>query len=147
MDLTEHPISQRIKLIIENESDGKVVEFASKLDGISYQLLSRLFKRDTRSGKFPTPSTEIILAIINKFTQYDPRWLMTGEGDPYLDGDFFQEESQNSRDLTTEELVEYWKGEFISVSKKYQALQEDFSNLLKNKLKEALEDSKRASAS
>jgi len=147
MNSTEHPISQRIKIIIDNESNGRVVDFAQKLDGIPYQVISRLFKIDARSGNYPTPSTDLILSIINKFTQYDPRWIMTGEKSE----DFRKKNSQNLSESTSqstnEEIIEYWRNEYISISKKYQQLQEEHNMLLKNKLSEVLNHDKSANAS
>lgn len=127
----EHPISQRIKILIKRESEGKIVSFASKLDGIPYQSISRLFKKDERSGKYPTPSTDILIEIINKYINYSAEWLLTGEGEMIK----AQESSITvGKNLTTEELLEksdaeYWKDEYIAVQKKYTAL-------LENKLQE-----------
>lgn len=44
----------------------------------SSQKLNRIFSVDTMSRKFPVPSTEIILDIINKFSDVDLNWLIRG---------------------------------------------------------------------
>ncbi|GAA4137835.1 hypothetical protein GCM10022216_14250 [Sphingobacterium kyonggiense] len=137
--IIEHPISQRIKIIIDRESKGKVVDFASKLSGIPYQVISRLFKQDARSGKYPTPSTDLILEIINKFTYYNPTWLLTGYGEMFdeseVDDEFMEKEYGSSAETNSPEfLAQYWQDQYIEVSKKYMILQEKYSNLLMQKL-------------
>jgi|SRR5690606_29212491 len=133
----EHPISQRIKHIIEKEANGKVIEFAKKLDGIPYQVISRLFKQDPRSGKYPTPSTDLILEIVNKFILYNPTWLLTGDGEPFIDEEdnYENEHFGFDKPQTEFEQMEYWRAQYIDVCKKYMNLQEQYALLLKRKLK------------
>lgn len=120
----EHPISQRIKIIIDREANGKVFDFANSIGGIPYQVITRLFKADPRSGKFPTPSTDIILSIINKFINYNPTWILTGDGEMLL-----EENKANNFIALEDELKygageEYWRG-------RYDQIREDYDKLLK----------------
>lgn len=73
--------NQRIKDIIEFYCDGNELLFSREI-GISQPRINRLFKIDPRSDKYPAPSYEIVQAIINKFIDVNPRWLLTGQGDP-----------------------------------------------------------------
>lgn len=136
-----HPISQRIEIIMDREAEGKHSKFADKLDGVSYQVISRLFKKNEKSGKYPIPSTSLLSKIINKFTWYNTRWLMTGYGDMLIDDDVLEEEAVTySREATDVEMIEYWRNAYIDVSKKYQKLQEDHKNLLEKKIKNYIND-------
>lgn len=73
--------NQRIKDVIEFYCDGNELLFSREI-GISQPRINRLFKIDPRSDKYPAPSYEIVQAIINKFVEINPRWLLTGKGDP-----------------------------------------------------------------
>ena len=141
----EHPISQRIKIIMNREANGNEIQFAKRMAGIPYQSISRLFKLDKRGNKYPIPSTSLILEIINTFTWYSPRWLLTGYGEMLIDEDVLtEEETTFSRELTDVEMIEYWRHQYVEVQKKYIKLQEEHALLLKNKLKEFIEYDKSA---
>lgn len=131
----EHPISQRIKIIIERESKGKVVDFANKLNDIPYQVISRLFKCDARNGKYPTPSTDVLLEIINKFTSYNPVWLITGKGEMLLeqnknDNVFAAEVIESFKRTDIKENDIYWRGRYDELLEQYERL----LNKIENKL-------------
>lgn len=129
----EHPISQRIKIIMDRECNGEVTKFAEKLEGVPYQVISRLFKSDKRSGKYPTPSTTLILEIINKFTSYSPGWLLTGEGKMSDKESISHQENElsvtkskrNENNIHRNEPTDYWKDQYIEVQRKYTALLEN----------------------
>ncbi|WP_433895172.1 hypothetical protein [Sphingobacterium mizutaii] len=122
---------------MEKEAGGKVGDFANKLTGIPYQVISRLYKPDPRSGKYPTPSTDLILEIINKFMSYNPTWLLTGDGEPFIDEEENYENEYFGYDKPRNEFeeIEYWRAQYIDVCKKYMSLQEQYTMLLKRKLK------------
>lgn len=61
------PLNQRIKDLIGAECNGNISVFARKLGLDSSQIINRLFKIDKRSGKYPTPSTDILTKISNAF--------------------------------------------------------------------------------
>lgn len=129
----EHPISQRIKILIDRESNGKVVDFASKLEGIPYQVISRLFKPDARSGKYPTPSTDLILEIINKFTFVSIPWFITGVGEMLksqeniynLENNISIMQERNSYDNSDI----YWKGRYDELREQFEKLQKELEEL------------------
>lgn len=75
--------NQRIKEVIELYCDGNELLFSKEI-GISQPRINRLFNKDPRSGRYPAPSFEIVQAIINKFVDVNPRWLLTGTGDPVV---------------------------------------------------------------
>ena len=73
------PINQRIKYLVDYYSNGVVRVFAEKL-GVSQQTLNRIFNIDTRTEKYPVPTTEILVAITNMFVNVNTRWLLSGKG-------------------------------------------------------------------
>lgn len=73
--------NQRIKDVIDFYCGGNELQFSKEID-ISQPRINRLFKIDPRSDKYPAPSFEIVQAIINKFVDVNPRWLLTGDGIP-----------------------------------------------------------------
>lgn len=127
----ENPISQRIKIIIARECDGVVLQFANKLDNISHQIITRLFKKDVRNGNYPTPSTEIILAIANKFTSYNPTWLLTGDGE-------MLREMETSTIAETEappiKTID-WEDKYLKIVEKHENLNDRYIALLEKLVK------------
>lgn len=93
--------NQRIKDIIEFYCDGNELLFSREI-GISQPRINRLFKIDPRSDKYPAPSYEIVQAIINKFVEINPRWLLTGQGDPNFGSNNSKVNSKVSPDLSIE---------------------------------------------
>lgn len=74
------PDNQRVKDVIDFYCNGNELLFSREI-GISQPRINRLFKIDPRSDKYPAPSYEIVQAIINKFVEINPRWLLTGKGE------------------------------------------------------------------
>jgi hypothetical protein bfra3_16308 len=72
--------NQRVKNVIDFTTKGNVLQFSKEI-GISQPRINRLFSIDTRSGKYPLVSFEIVQAIINKFVNINAEWLLTGEGE------------------------------------------------------------------
>jgi hypothetical protein len=136
--MMQHPITQRINFLLEKFSDGNVSKFASLLQLTnSKQVVNRLFHPDPRSGKYPTPSTDIITAILDAYPNVNPTWLVSGKGTMLLDEyDIKQVEPAALHDNTSpynktsfNSEADYWKNEYIAIQKKYTAL-------LENKLEE-----------
>ncbi|QXU42062.1 S24/S26 family peptidase [Pedobacter sp. D749] len=75
------PINQRVKRLINHYSNGVVRVFAEQLENVSQQTLNRLFNIDTRTKKYPIPTTDILVAITNMFVDVNPRWLLNGIGE------------------------------------------------------------------
>lgn len=77
--------NRRIKDLIDNTTNGKVLPFLNLLnearekEKISHQRLNRLFSVDTRTGKWPGVPHEIFEAILLKFSGIDAFWLITGQ--------------------------------------------------------------------
>jgi len=70
METSLPAINQRIKNLIDSKFDGNITNFAKELGYTSSQKINRLFKVDSRSKedpKFPTPSTDLLEDISNKF--------------------------------------------------------------------------------
>lgn len=122
-----NPISQRIKIIIDRESNGNVKSFAEKLGNISQQGLSRIFRPDPRSGTYPTPSTELIILITSVFVNYNPCWILLGEGK------MMREQSLPGLDI--DEDVTNWKEEYTKIKLKYEEQNEKYITLLEKFVK------------
>lgn len=139
-------ILNKIKLHYQFKTDA---EFARFLD-IKPNSLANWYARNTLDYE----------RLFSKCEYINANWLLSGEGEMFAevanlnvhkkndnqisgkkDEDFLQDDSN------PEAMVEYWRGEYISISKKYQLLQEEYNMLLKDKLKEILEQDKSASAS
>lgn len=72
--------NQRVKDVIDFTFEGNELQFSKEI-GISQPRINRLFSLDKRSGKYPLVSFEIAQAIINKFIEISPEWLLTGRGE------------------------------------------------------------------
>lgn len=90
-------LNNRIKKLIDTYSSGNIADFARSLENISRQRLDRLFKIDTRSNKYPSVHADITQAILEKYP-VSPNWLMTGEGEPFIE----DETKEDSRVLNTD---------------------------------------------
>ncbi|MEA5128511.1 MAG: hypothetical protein VB074_10020 [Proteiniphilum sp.] len=82
-------INARIMQIINYKSNGNRKKFSETI-GISQQSINRLFNIDSRTGKYPVATTEIIMAISEMFVDINTRWLLTGVG-TMLQADNLQE--------------------------------------------------------
>lgn len=96
MEISEHPITQRIRFIIDSKFNGNVSAFTKALGYNSPQKVNRLFAIDKRIGKFPKPSTSIIEDISNKL-DVNLAWLMDGTG-------YSQAETNTNTDMKNKDL-------------------------------------------
>lgn len=74
------PENARIEQIIRHFSKGNVRAFQETLMGISHQVLNRIFNIDGRSDKYPGVSSDIIAAIVKRYPEVNPDWILTGNG-------------------------------------------------------------------
>lgn len=72
--------NQRLKKVINYVADGNISQFSKDI-GISQPRISRLFLIDSRNGKYPLISFDIIQSTINKFMGINSEWLLTGKGE------------------------------------------------------------------
>ena len=74
-------INKRIKLLIDEFSNGNVADFV-RLTGISsHQVLNRIFNIDKRSGNYPAPSGNILASIQMSIPEINNTWLLKGKGE------------------------------------------------------------------
>lgn len=78
MDSHIPEINKRIKELINHYTGGRVAPFSDMLNGVSQQKLNRLFNIDTRTGKYPLVTTDILVAITEKFVEVNSEWLLKG---------------------------------------------------------------------
>ncbi len=76
--------NKRLADIIKHYHNGNELAFSKDI-GVSQPRINRLFSKDTRSGKYPLISFEILQATINKFIEISPEWLITGKGHMFKD--------------------------------------------------------------
>lgn len=76
------PLNQRVRELINEFTMGNVSKFSDSI-GHSPQKINRLFSIDSRSGKYPEPSLDIVNSITNKYSTIEPRWLNNGQGAKY----------------------------------------------------------------
>lgn len=103
-----HPVTQRIKVLIDKYAEGSVRKFSTLINLASSQKLNRLFNLDTRNGKYPEPSFDIIACIANMFPKTNINWLISGIGDPVINGDKSNEvvpKSIDKESVTTAPLI------------------------------------------
>jgi hypothetical protein len=72
--------NERMKEIVRHYSDGNVKNFVTSLEDISHQTVNRIFNIDSRSGKYPGVSSDIIAAVAKAYPEIDINWLITGAG-------------------------------------------------------------------
>lgn len=72
-------INNRIKQLVDYYANGKVLQF-SKIIGVKQQTVNRLFNVDTRTGKYPLVTTEVLIAITEMLVEVSGTWLLTGRG-------------------------------------------------------------------
>lgn len=75
-------INSRVLQLIDYYTDRNVKKFAHSID-ISQQTLNRLFNIDTRTQKYPTATTDVLIAIAKTYVDVDAEWLLTGRGEMF----------------------------------------------------------------
>lgn len=73
-------INKRILQLVDYHTGGSVKKFAESI-GIPQQTVNRLFNKDTRTGKYPVATTEVLVSITRKYVCVDAAWLLTGKGE------------------------------------------------------------------
>ena len=73
-------INNRVLKLVDYYTNRSVKKFAESI-GIPQQTVNRLFNKDTRTGKFPVATTEILVSITRMYVDVDANWLLTGKGD------------------------------------------------------------------
>lgn len=74
------PLNARINSLVWHFSQGNVRDFIAKLEGISHQVLNRIFNIDSRNGEYPGVSSDIIAAVVKGYDGVNAEWLLTGNG-------------------------------------------------------------------
>ena len=74
------PVSQRIREIIDADFRGSVRKFCLYLGLTDSQKINRLFHIDSRNGKYPNPSYEV-LKLISTRLNIPLEWLTEGRGE------------------------------------------------------------------
>lgn len=87
--------NKRIKRLIDYYSNGSENQFSKEIK-ISQPRINRLFSVDNRNGKYPLVSFEIVQAIINKFIDVNPEWLLTGEGEMLKNAGYTNKETKTT---------------------------------------------------
>lgn len=70
--------TKRIWGIIESECGGNVKKFTDSLGMANGSKVQRLFVKDKRNGSYPTPSTDIVTMIVEKYPQYSAEYVLMG---------------------------------------------------------------------
>lgn len=118
----QHPISERINFLINHYTHGNVSSFADKI-GLSRQALNRLFHPDILSKKYPSPSLNILTNILDKFSEVDANWLMTGASSPFRSPSSSKEEMKSVEDKD-------WKSMYFEVLEEKEVLTKKYMALL-----------------
>ncbi len=71
-------INCRVKQLVDYYAGGSVKKFAESIK-IPQQTVNRLFNIDSRTGKYPMATTDLIVAITEMYVGIEPRWLLTGK--------------------------------------------------------------------
>lgn len=77
MDIPE--INNRIRQLVDFYAKGKVLKF-SEMIGVKQQTVNRLFNIDTRTGKYPVVTTDVLIAITEMLVDVNATWILTGRG-------------------------------------------------------------------
>ncbi|GEM_PF-2547537 len=75
-------VNQKIKYLIDEMFDGNVTAFSKKLGYQSPQKVNRLFNIDSRIGKYPKPSIQMIQDISSNFEISTDWFLDHGNTNP-----------------------------------------------------------------
>lgn len=96
-------ITKRIKVLIDEYSNGNVADFV-RLTGISsHQVLNRIFSIDPRSKKYPNPSGNILTSIQMSLPEVNYSWLLSGEGSMLVS-------DSDIKNLSLENIIKYLHG-------------------------------------
>ena len=71
-------INKRVYDLVVKYENGNVSKFAERI-GVTQQVLNRIFKKDSRNGKYPSVSPDIKNGLLNSLG-IDEVSLLTGEG-------------------------------------------------------------------
>lgn len=77
MDKNFQTIGDRIQYLIDIKADEKITRFA-KMIQMSDQSIRHVINQRNK------PGFEMLEAIIKTFEDLNPRWLLTGEGEPFV---------------------------------------------------------------
>lgn len=75
----------RIKELIDEKEGGNVSKFATRI-GQTQQVISRLFRIDSRTKRYPWVSDNVLRSIIETYTDINKDWLEKGIGLKYKGG-------------------------------------------------------------
>ncbi|WP_286753906.1 MULTISPECIES: helix-turn-helix domain-containing protein [Sphingobacterium] len=118
----QHPISERINFLINHYHKGNVASFADKI-GISRQAVNRLFHPDLRTNRYPSPSVDVLITILNVFIDIDANWLMKGEGEPF-------KSNSNRIDIKANSIDKDWKSMYFEILDEKDILTKKYMTLL-----------------
>ena len=76
-------INQRLRMLVDELSDGNVSRFQKMVSLPSHQIINRVFSIDSRNGRYPEVSATILTKIAANIENLNCRWLLTGVGDPF----------------------------------------------------------------
>lgn len=79
-------IKERLQFIVDNKFGGNKAAFAEAV-GLRPTTISNYIGRGDRTSK---PSSDILENIVNSVSGINTFWLLTGEGDPFGDGESAQ---------------------------------------------------------
>lgn len=103
LDIKELPdINCRLRSLIEKHSFGNVRRFCQIIGLSDSSKINRLFNKDKNNGRFPIPSTEIVILICNKLG-YTTDWLLRGVEPKCESKDCIKEDENTIK--TKEELM------------------------------------------
>lgn len=77
------PINKRIQKLVTFYAERCLADFAREIK-IPEKSLNRLFVPNKKTGKFPIPSTKILVAIITAYPNVCANWLLRGTGEVFM---------------------------------------------------------------
>lgn len=76
-------INERVRQLVDYYANRSVKKFAASIN-MPQQTINRLFNIDTRTGKYPLATTEILISITEMYVDIDANWLLAGRGDMFI---------------------------------------------------------------
>lgn len=76
-------INKRIYRIIDFNHANCINKFATSI-GIPPSSIYRLYRKNKRTQKYPRPTIQIIISIIEAYPDINANWILTGEGSLFL---------------------------------------------------------------